>query len=96
MANPPQPPARPSQPAQSAQPAKPQAPPQGPSSTEPHPPQKFKRPLPQPGDSDYVVGQPIDEEEATRVEREDEERYARGLAAVQEAQAKQASKDKPK
>ena len=53
--------------------------------TEPHPPQKFKRPLPQPGDSDYVQGQPVNEEEARRVEQEDEERYARGQAAAQEA-----------
>lgn len=56
--------------------------------TEPHPPQKFRRPLPQPGDNDYVVGQPVNEEEAARVEREDEERYARGLVASQEAEAR--------
>jgi hypothetical protein len=57
-------------------------------STELHPPQKFKRPLPQPGDKDYVVGQPVDEEEASRVEREDEERYEHGQALVKEAQAR--------
>jgi hypothetical protein len=94
MANPPQPPAPPAKPPQPAQPAKPEAPQQGAGAAEPHPPRKFRRPLPQPGDNDYVVGQPVDEEEAARVEREDEERYARGLAAAQEAQAKQASKDK--
>ena len=53
--------------------------------TEPHPPQKFRRPLPQPGDNDYVQGQPVNEEEAQRVEREDEERYQRGQASAQEA-----------
>lgn len=53
--------------------------------TEPRPPQKFKRPLPQPGDNDYVQGQPVNEEEARRVEQEDEERFARGQASAQEA-----------
>jgi hypothetical protein len=53
--------------------------------TEPHPPQKFRRPLPQPGDNDYVQGQPINEEEAARVEAEDEERYARAQAQAQDA-----------
>lgn len=56
--------------------------------TEPHPPQKYKRPLPQPGDSDYVQGQPVNEEEADRVEREDEERFERGQAAAREAEAR--------
>ena len=73
MTNHPQPPAPPARPAQPAQPAKPQAP--SPSSAEPHP-QKYDRPLPQPGDKDYVVGQPIDDAEADRVEKEQEERYA--------------------
>jgi hypothetical protein len=56
--------------------------------TEPHPPQKYRRPLPQPGDNDYVAGQPVNEEEAARVEAEDEERYARAQAAAQEAIAR--------
>jgi hypothetical protein len=56
--------------------------PDAPSTTDLHPPQKYDRPLPQPGDKDYVVGQPIDDEEADRVEKEDEERFARGQAAM--------------
>jgi hypothetical protein len=77
MAHPPQPPAPPAKPPQQpAQPARPQVP----AAAEPHPPQKYDRPLPQPGDKDYVVGQPVDEEEASRVEKEDEERFAHGQA----------------
>lgn len=56
--------------------------------TEPHPPQKFKRPLPQPGDNDYVQGQPVNEEEARRVEQEDEERFERGQQAAKDAEAR--------
>ena len=56
--------------------------------TEPHPPQKFKRPLPQPGDNDYVQGQPVNEEEAARVEAEDEERFARGQQSARDAEAR--------
>lgn len=77
-------------PAPPAQPAKPQSPP---VATELHPPQKYDRPLPQPGDKDYVVGQPIDDAEADRVEKEQEERYAAAQKAAQEAEAKSHEKD---
>jgi hypothetical protein len=39
-------------------------------------PQKYDRPLPQPGDRNYVVGQPIDDAEADKVEKEQHERFA--------------------
>jgi hypothetical protein len=55
--------------------------------TEPHPPQKFKRPLPQPGDPDYVAGQPVNEEEAARMEKLEEDRYAYAQQAGRDAEA---------
>ena len=56
--------------------------------TEPHPPQKFKRPLPQPGDPDYVAGQPVNEEEAARMEKLEEDRYAYAQQAARDAEAR--------
>ena len=56
--------------------------------TEPHPPQKFKRPLPQPGDPDYVAGQPVNEEEARRMEKLEEDRYAYAQQAAKDAEAR--------
>ena len=56
--------------------------------TEPHPPQKFKRPLPQPGDPDYVAGQPVNEEEAARMEKLEEDRYAYAQQAAKDAEAR--------
>ena len=55
--------------------------------TTPQPPKKYRRPLPQPGDNDYVSGQPVNEEEAARIEGEEEERYNRALALTREAEA---------
>ena len=55
--------------------------------TEPHPPQKFKRPLPQPGDPDYVAGQPVNEEEAARMEQLEEDRYQFAIQAGKDAEA---------
>jgi hypothetical protein len=55
--------------------------------TEPHPPQKFRRPLPQPGDNDYVAGQPVNEEEASRMEQLEEDRYAYAIQAGKDAEA---------
>ena len=55
--------------------------------TEPHPPQKFKRPLPQPGDPDYVAGQPVNEEEAARMEQLEEDRYAFAIQAGKDAES---------
>ena len=55
--------------------------------TEPHPPQKFRRPLPQPGDPDYVAGQPVNEEEAARMEKLEEDRYAFAIQAGRDAEA---------
>jgi hypothetical protein len=89
MPNHPQPPVPPARPAQPTQPAKPQAPP----SSDLQPPQKYERPLPQPGDKDYVVGQPIDDEEADKVEKEQNERYAAAQKAAQEAKDKSHEKD---
>jgi hypothetical protein len=54
--------------------------------TEPHPPQKFKRPLPQAGDPDYVAGQPVNEEEAARMEKLEEDRYAYAQQAGKDAE----------
>ena len=54
--------------------------------TEPHPPQKFKRPLPQAGDPDYVAGQPVNEEEAQRMEQLEEDRYAYAQQAAKDAE----------
>ena len=54
--------------------------------TEPHPPQKFKRPLPQPGDNDYVAGQPVNEEEAARMEQVEEDRYQFAIQAGKDAE----------
>jgi hypothetical protein len=54
--------------------------------TEPHPPQKFKRPLPQPGDPDYVAGQPVNEEEARRMEQVEEDRYQFAIQAAKDAE----------
>ena len=56
--------------------------------TEPHPPQKFKRPLPQAGDPDYVAGQPVNEEEAQRMEKLEEDRYAYAQQAAKDAEAR--------
>jgi hypothetical protein len=56
--------------------------------TEPHPPQKFKRPLPQPGDPDYVAGQPVNEEEAARMEQVEEDRYQFAIQAGKDAEAR--------
>jgi hypothetical protein len=56
--------------------------------TEPHPPQKFRRPLPQPGDPDYVAGQPVNEEEAARMEKLEEDRYAYAQQAAKDAEAR--------
>jgi hypothetical protein len=39
-------------------------------------PPKYKRPLPQPGDKDYVTGQPATEEEADKIEQEEAEKHA--------------------
>ena len=98
MPNPPQPPAPPAKPQQPAQPAKPHSPSQSapatPASEQRTPPQKYERPLPQPGDKDYVAGQPIDEEEANKVEKEQDERYAAGQKAAQEVEAKRRDEDK--
>lgn len=58
--------------------------------TEPHPPQKFSRPLPQPGDPDYVAGQPVNEEEAARMEALEEQRYAYAIQAGKDAEANRA------
>lgn len=95
MANPPQPPVPPARPPQQpTQPARPQAPPKEPNSdAEPQPPQKYERPLPQPGDKDYVVGQPIDDAEADRVEKEQNERFAAAQKAAQEVKDKSHEKD---
>jgi hypothetical protein len=54
--------------------------------TEPHPPQKYKRPLPQAGDPDYVAGQPVNEEEAQRMEQLEEDRYQFAIQAGKEAE----------
>ena len=43
-------------------------------------PPKFKRPLPKPGDKDYVVGQPTTDEEADKVEKEEAEKHAAALS----------------
>jgi hypothetical protein len=45
-------------------------------------PQKYKRPLPQPGDKDYVTGQPISEEEANKVEKQEADKHAAAKAAA--------------
>ena len=58
--------------------------------TEPHLPQKFRRPLPQPGDSDYVVGQPVNEEEAQRMEQVEQDRYDYAIKAGKDAEANRA------
>jgi hypothetical protein len=56
--------------------------------TTPQPPVKYRRPLPQPGDNDYVAGQPVNEEEAQRVEQEQQERYDRAQNLVRDAEAR--------
>jgi hypothetical protein len=45
-------------------------------------PQKYKRPLPQPGDKDYVTGQPISDEEADKVEKQEADKHAAAKAAA--------------
>jgi hypothetical protein len=52
-------------------------------------PPKYKRPLPLPGDKDYVTGQPASEEEADRIEKEVADKYAARL------QAKERRSDEP-
>jgi hypothetical protein len=78
-------PSHPHSPPPSSQPAKP-APKPAVDSEEP---QKYKRPLPQPGDKDYVTGQPIDDEEADKVEKQEADKHA---AAKQEADKHAAAK----
>jgi hypothetical protein len=51
-------------------------------------PPKYKRPLPQPGDKDYVTGQPISDEEADKVEKEEADKHAAVKAAADKAAAK--------
>ena len=58
--------------------------------TEPHLPQKFRRPLPQPGDFDYVAGQPVNEEEAQRMEQVEQDRYDYAIKAGKDAEANRA------
>jgi hypothetical protein len=94
MPNHPQPPAPPARPPQPAQPAKPSSPPPSGLATEPQPPQKYDRPLPQPGDKDYVVGQPIDDEEADKVEKEQNERFAAAQKSAHEAEARRRDEEK--
>jgi hypothetical protein len=79
MANAPQHPAPPAQP-----PSKPAPPP---LEEDAFPPQKFKRPLAQPGDKDYVTGQPTTDEEADRIEKEEADKHAAAKAAREKAQA---------
>lgn len=56
--------------------------------TEPHIPGKFKRPLPQPGDNDYVAGGPVNEEEAQRMEQLEEDRYHYAVRRGEEVEAR--------
>lgn len=63
--------------------------------TEPHIPQKFRRPLPQPGDNDYVAGMPVNEEEAARMEALEEERYAYAIQAGKDAEARHRERGEP-
>jgi hypothetical protein len=54
-------------------------------------PPKYKRPLPQPGDKDYVTGQPATEEEADKIEQEEAEKHA---ARLQEKEKQSDEKDR--
>jgi hypothetical protein len=69
----------------------PQPPPQSPKpaskGTDDAPP-KYKRPLPQPGDKDYVAGQPVSDEEADKVEKEVADKAAAKAAADKAAATK--------
>ena len=72
----------------STTPTHPQPPPQQPAKPASKPavdseePQKYKRPLPQPGDKDYVTGQPISDEEADKVEKQEADKHAAAKAAA--------------
>jgi hypothetical protein len=60
---------------------------------DPPAPKKYKRPLPQPGDKDYVTGQPSSEEEADAIEKAEAEKYAHAKATREaEAKAREAAK----
>jgi hypothetical protein len=69
------------------QPAPPAKPAQAPPAAKPEDdaPVKYKRPLPKPGDKDYVVGQPVDDAEADKVEKEEAEKHAAAKKAKEEA-----------
>jgi hypothetical protein len=71
-----------------SQPAKPAAPPAPPAKPADDGPVKYKRPLPQPGDKDYVVGQPTTDEEADKVEKEEAAKHEAAKKLQAEAAAK--------
>ena len=60
-------------------PTPPAKPPAKPADEEPP---KYKRPLPKPGDKDYVAGQPVSDEEADKVEKEVAAKHAAAKAAA--------------
>jgi hypothetical protein len=61
----------------SQHPAPPKGPPKAPS-PEPEHAQAAKRPLPKPGDPDWVAGSPVDEEEAAKTQKEADAKLAAG------------------
>jgi hypothetical protein len=58
-------------------------------------PPKYKRPLPKPGDKDYVTGQPVDDAEADKVEKEVADKHAAAKAAAKAVSAKHDDPAKP-